>query len=60
MYNAVAQNLDAAGMELHTPIVDEVVTSLDMAGCSLTLLWLDDDLQALLDAPCQTPAYTQV
>lgn len=60
MYNAVARSLDTAGLELHNPIVDEVVTSLDMAGCSLTLLWLDDELQALLDAPCQTPAFTQI
>lgn len=60
MYNSVAQHLGAAGLELHNPIVDEVVTSLDMAGCSLTLLWLDNELQTLLDAPCQTPAFTQI
>ncbi|MCB0051006.1 MAG: dihydroxyacetone kinase subunit DhaK, partial [Caldilinea sp.] len=35
-----------------------MVTSLDMAGCSLSLLWLDDELAPLLDAPCTTPAYT--
>lgn len=60
MYNSVAEKLTAAGLQLHNPIVDEMVTSLDMMGCSLTLLWLDDDLQALMDAPCQTPAFTQV
>jgi dihydroxyacetone kinase-like protein len=27
-----------------------------MAGCSVTLLKLDDELKALLDAPCDTPA----
>ncbi len=59
MYNAIAKSLGAAGLELHNPIVDEMVTSLDMAGCSLTLLWLDDELQRLLDAPCATPAYVQ-
>ena len=60
MYNAVAESLGAAGLDLHKPIVDEVVTSLDMTGCSLTLLWLDDELQTLLDAPCSTPAYIQI
>jgi len=29
-----------------------------MAGCSLSLLWLDDELQPLLDAPCRSAAYT--
>ena len=33
------------------------MTSLDMAGCSLTLHWLDDELTGLWDAPCDTPAY---
>jgi len=60
MYNAVAEKLTAAGLRLHNPIIDEMVTSLDMMGCSLTLFWLDDDLQPLLDAPCQTPAFTQI
>ena len=47
----------AAGLALHQPIVNEMVTSLDMAGCSLSLLWLDDELQALFDAPCASAAY---
>jgi phosphoenolpyruvate---glycerone phosphotransferase subunit DhaK len=34
------------------------MTSLDMAGCSLTLMKLDDELKELLDAPCITPALT--
>ena len=32
------------------------MTSLDMAGCSITLLRLDDDLTSLWDAPVKTPA----
>ncbi|MEZ4663791.1 MAG: dihydroxyacetone kinase subunit DhaK [Caldilineaceae bacterium] len=60
LYGAVSKGLIAAGLQLYKPIVNEMVSSLDMAGCSLSLLWLDDELQALLDAPCESAAYTQV
>jgi dihydroxyacetone kinase len=56
----VAALLTGAGLELHEPMVGEFVTSLDMAGCSLTLFWLDDELQALHDATAITPAFTCV
>ena len=39
------------------PEVGEFVTSLDMAGCSLTLTWLDDELEELWTAPADTPAF---
>ncbi len=58
LYKDVHRRLLAEGLDLHAPIVNEMVTSLDMAGCSLSLLWLDDELAPLLDAPCTTPAYT--
>ncbi len=32
------------------------MTALEMSGCSITLLKLDDELKELLDAPCDTPA----
>ena len=32
------------------------MTAIEMAGCSLTLMKLDDELKALLDAPADTPA----
>ena len=35
----------------------ELVTSLDMAGCSLTVTWLDDELERLWASPADTPAY---
>jgi dihydroxyacetone kinase-like protein len=38
----------------HT-LVGNYMTAIDMAGCSLTLIKLDDELQALLEAPCNTP-----
>lgn len=37
--------------------VGNYMTSLEMAGCSLTLLKLDDELKQLLDAPCEAPAF---
>ena len=39
------------------PEVGELVTSLDMAGCSLTICWLDDELEELWSAPADTPAF---
>jgi dihydroxyacetone kinase len=58
LYKAVDQRLRADGLEPYNPIVAEAVTSLDMAGCSLSLLWLDDELLPLLDAPCRSAAFT--
>jgi dihydroxyacetone kinase len=51
--------LHQSGVEVHNPLVGELVTSLDMAGCSLTLMWLDDELQEMHDAPAATPAFSQ-
>ncbi len=45
------------GLEVVEPEVGELVTSLDMAGCSLTLTWLDDEVERLWRAPADTPAY---
>lgn len=59
LWAAVAPRLRAAGLELVAPEVGELVTSLDMAGVSLTLTWLDDELQELWLAPCDTPAFTR-
>ena len=53
----VAQLLGEAGLQLVEPEVGELVTSLDMAGCSLTVTWLDDELERLWRAPADTPAY---
>jgi dihydroxyacetone kinase-like protein len=37
-------------------LVGSYITSLDMAGCSLTLLRLDEELRRLWDSPVKTPA----
>jgi dihydroxyacetone kinase len=57
LYREVRPLLDAAGLEVHDSEVGELVTSLDMAGCSLTLFWLDDELGALYDTPSSTSGY---
>jgi dihydroxyacetone kinase len=57
LYKDVHKRLLAEGLEPYNPIVAEAVTSLDMAGCSLSLLWLDEELQPLLDAPCRSAAW---
>jgi dihydroxyacetone kinase len=41
LYRDIHTRLEAAGLKLFEPNVGEFVTSLDMAGCSLTLFWLD-------------------
>lgn len=54
MYNEVAKLLDAAGVRIVRSLVGPYITSLEMAGCSVTLLALDDELTRLWDAPVQT------
>ncbi|WP_206328719.1 dihydroxyacetone kinase subunit DhaK, partial [Streptomyces sp. Tu 4128] len=55
VYRKVAALLGDAGVEIVDPEVGELVTSFDMAGVSLTLTWLDEDLEALWRAPADTP-----
>jgi dihydroxyacetone kinase len=57
LWRHVAALLEAEGLDLVLPEVGELVTSLDMAGCSLTLTWLDDELDALWQAPADTPGF---
>jgi dihydroxyacetone kinase len=56
LFGHVSQQLRAAGYELAAPQVGELVTSLDMAGASLTLTWLDEELEQLWLAPAHCPA----
>ncbi|MDN4645808.1 dihydroxyacetone kinase family protein [Arthrobacter sp. PsM3] len=57
LWLTVAPLLRAAGYTLVMPEVGELVTSLDMAGVSLTVTWLDEELESLWTAPAETPAY---
>jgi dihydroxyacetone kinase len=57
LWNDVAPLLEAAGYEIVDPEVGELVTSLDMAGLSLTVVWLDEELAPLWQAPHYSPAW---
>ena len=56
MYNEVARILAGHDIEIARSLVGPYITSLEMAGCSVTLLKVTDDLLALWDAPVNTPA----
>ena len=57
VYASVRRCLEEAGAVLVDPQVGEFCTSFDMAGASLTLFWVDDELEQLWLAPCDTPAF---
>jgi dihydroxyacetone kinase-like protein len=54
MYNELGALLDKAGITVVRSLVGDYITSLEMAGCSVTLLKVDDDLLGLWDAPVLT------
>jgi dihydroxyacetone kinase-like protein len=56
LYNEVDRQLRSAGLQPVRSLVGSYITSLEMAGASVTLLELDDELVALWDAPVHTPA----
>jgi dihydroxyacetone kinase len=56
LWTAVSAVLKTAGLEIVMPEAGEFVTSLDMQGCSLTLVWLDEELETYWSAPCDAPA----
>jgi dihydroxyacetone kinase-like protein len=56
LYNEVDTLLRAAGLEPARNLVGNYITSLEMAGASVTVLELDDELESLWDAPVDTPA----
>jgi D-erythrulose 4-kinase len=57
LYGRVAKLLLDQGLEIVEPEVGELVTSFQMAGVSLTLFWLDEELEPLWRAAAYTPAY---
>jgi dihydroxyacetone kinase-like protein len=56
VYNRVAQVCAERGITISRNLVGSYITSLEMAGCSITLLKLDDEMTRLWDAPVLTPA----
>lgn len=57
---AVSRLLARASLSICRTYVGNYATSLDMAGCSVTLMKLDPELRRLLLAPAETPAFVQV
>ncbi|MFC3570815.1 dihydroxyacetone kinase subunit DhaL [Paracoccus simplex] len=58
LFRRLRQILDGLGVTIHASWVGEYATALEMAGASITLLRLDDELARLLDHPCRSPALT--
>jgi phosphoenolpyruvate---glycerone phosphotransferase subunit DhaK len=56
MFNEVNRILTAHGVQVARSLVGSYITSLDMAGTSVTLLKVGDELLSLWDAPVKTPA----
>ena len=59
LFNEAESILKRQGITIYKALVGNFMTALDMAGCSLSLLKLDDELKELLDAPCDTLAWRQ-
>lgn len=55
--NRVKKVLEEKGIKIYKTLVGEYMTSLEMAGFSISLLKLDEELKELLDAPADTPAF---
>ena len=56
MFDAACRQLERHGLRISRSLVGNYVTSLDMAGCSITVTKLDAQIAALWDAPVHTPA----
>ena len=53
----VNEILKDKGIKIHKTFIGEFMTSLEMAGCSISILKLDDELKSLLNAKADTPAF---
>ena len=60
IYRKVHDVLSERGIDVYRAYVGEYATSMEMAGASITLLNVDDELAELLDHPAQTPFFTQI
>ena len=58
VYRSVHAELAERGVEVVMPHIGEFATSMEMAGLSITVMALDDELSELLAEPASTPFYT--
>jgi len=56
VYRALARYLDGVGVKIERRLIGPYITSLEMAGCSITLLRLDDEMTRLWTHPSTPPA----
>ncbi|RBW68264.1 dihydroxyacetone kinase subunit DhaK [Bacillus taeanensis] len=59
VYRKVHKLLEEKGIHVYSRYIGEFATSLEMVGLSVSILKLDDELQELLDAPFDTPFFSQ-
>lgn len=59
-YRKVHEILRSRGISIHNVYVGEFATSMEMAGMSVSLLKLDDELKEYLDVPCHSPFFKQI
>jgi dihydroxyacetone kinase-like protein len=59
MYRRLHTRLSDMGVSVHRPYLGEFATSLEMAGASISLMRVDDELASLIDAPANTPFFVQ-
>ena len=57
MNRRLSQLLREKGIHVHRMEVGTLITSMEMAGASITLMKLDDELQKYYDMPCNSPYY---
>ena len=59
LFNEVEKILSQNNIRIYRSFIGNYMTSLEMPGCSVSLLKLDDELKELLDVPCSTSGWTQ-
>ncbi|HUC94036.1 MAG TPA: dihydroxyacetone kinase subunit DhaK [Paenibacillus sp.] len=60
MFRRTAQVLAERGISIHRSYVGEYVTSLEMGGCSISLMKVDDELAEMIDHPADCPMFVQM
>lgn len=59
LFRRVHEQMEKRGGAIYRPYVGEYATSMEMAGASLTIMKLDNELKRLLDAPAHSPFFNQ-
>jgi len=60
VFRKASEILKAQGVEIYRSYVGEYVTSMEMGGCSITIMKLDDELATMIDHPADCPVFTQM